>query len=177
MAVTSPYTIAGLREYARTKSTPEYLDTADFLEVIRRMIAVMNVRQTDQDTRWHDPWRAALRRDQEEPHKLDQQALSNLDFLLQMGDVFKELADKGPAKGNRSKKTKIPTPTANALYITCNTLVVSAKELCTMQAPGVDYICLGKANSDPTEHSFGKRRNMCGSNYWTSVQSFFTSNR
>ncbi|XP_050704607.1 uncharacterized protein LOC126990095 [Eriocheir sinensis] len=36
---------------------------------------------------------------------------------------------------------------------------------------------MGKANSDPTEHSFGKRRTMCGANYWTSVQNFMVSNR
>ncbi|XP_050724360.1 uncharacterized protein LOC127002437 [Eriocheir sinensis] len=37
-------------------------------------------------------------------------------------------------------------------------------------------MCMGKANSDPTEH-FGKRRTMCGANYWTSVQNFMVSNR
>ena len=36
---------------------------------------------------------------------------------------------------------------------------------------------MGKANSDPTEHSFGKRRAMCGTNYWTSEQAFLVSNR
>lgn len=42
---------------------------------------------------------------------------------------------------------------------------------------GVEYVCMGKANSDPTEHSFGKCRTMCGANYWTSVQNFMVSNR
>ena len=36
---------------------------------------------------------------------------------------------------------------------------------------------MGKANSDPTEHAFGKRRIMCGANYWTSVQNFMVTNR
>ena len=59
--------------------------------------------------------------------------------------------------------------TASALHITCNAMVASCRDLLKLDIEGVEYVAVRKANSDPTEHSFGKRRVMCGTNYWTSV--------
>ena len=76
-----------------------------------------------------------------------------------------------------SFNSRLATPTAAALHITCNALVASCRDLNNLHIEGVEYVSMGKANSDSTEHSFGKRRMMCGANYWTSVQAFMVSNR
>lgn len=55
--------------------------------------------------------------------------------------------------------------------------MASSKDLIGLNINGVEYVAMGKANSDYTEHSFGLRRVMCGTNYWTSVQAFLVSNR
>ena len=72
---------------------------------------------------------------------------------------------------------RLATPTAAALHITCNAMVASCRDLISLNIEGVEYVAMGKANSDPTEHSFGKRRMTCGTNYWTSVQAFMVANR
>jgi hypothetical protein len=56
-------------------------------------------------------------------------------------------------------------------------MVASCRDLISLNIEGVEYVAMGKANSDPIEHSFGKRRLMCGTNYWTSVQAFMVANR
>jgi len=56
-------------------------------------------------------------------------------------------------------------------------MVASCRDLISLNIEGVEYVAMGKANSDPTEHSFVKRRMTCGTNYWTSVQAFMVANR
>ena len=56
-------------------------------------------------------------------------------------------------------------------------MAASCRDLLSLSIECVEYVAMGKANSDRTEHSFGKRRAMCGTNYWTSVQTFVVSNR
>ena len=58
-----------------------------------------------------------------------------------------------------------------------NAMVASCWDLLKLNIEGVEYVEMGKANSDPTEHSLCKKRVMFGTNYWTSMQAFMMSNR
>ncbi|XP_050707930.1 uncharacterized protein LOC126993117 [Eriocheir sinensis] len=151
------------------------------------MISVMNVRGQGQDVRWNDKYRCVLRPRaggdeggeggvEDQAGRFDEQSEANIKFLQEIGEICKVWAGKEKKKRG-TKIGRLPTPTASALHITCNALPASCRDIILRKIPGVEYVCMGKANSDPTEHSFGKRRTMCGANYWTSVQNFMVSNR
>ena len=94
MSVIHPYTVAGLRLYARVKKCEEFRETADVLEAWQRLVAIMNVRGPGQDRRWNDKYRCVLRPGAF-PGTFDQQSEANLRFLLEMGDIFKGMAEAG----------------------------------------------------------------------------------
>ena len=94
MSVIHPYTVAGLRLYARVKNCEQFCETADVLEAWQRLVAVMNVRGPGQDRRWHDRYRCVLRPGVQ-PGTFDDQSEANLEFLLQMSDIFKGMAEDG----------------------------------------------------------------------------------
>jgi hypothetical protein len=89
-----PDTVAGLRLYARVKKCEEFGETADVLEAWQRLVAIMNVRGPGQDRRWNDKYRCVLRPGAF-PGTFDQQSEANLRFLLEMGDIFKGMAEAG----------------------------------------------------------------------------------
>ena len=74
-------------------------DTADVLEAWQRLIGILNVKGPGQDERWNNKYLCVLRHG-EEPGTLDAQSEANIDFLLQMGAVFRSMAEDD-AKTNR----------------------------------------------------------------------------
>ncbi|XP_057686189.1 uncharacterized protein LOC130912259 [Corythoichthys intestinalis] len=169
MVVINPSTVAGLRLLAMGKE--EHRDKADVLKMFQRMISVMNVRGPGQDVRWNDNYRCVLRPRavgdeggkggvEDQAGCFDEQSEANIQFLQQIGEICKILAKKEKKKKRWTKTGRLPTPTASALHITCNTLPASCRDIILRKIPGVKYVCMGKANSDPKEHSFGRRRQM-----------------
>ena len=72
------------------------------------------------------------------------------------------LADKG-----------IPKDTCMAVFHTCRGLTGLAEYLLTRHASYVNYVLLGKSQSDGIENHSGHLRKLSGGNYWLSVRQFF----
>ena len=104
--VVHPYTVAGLRLYARANNCEQFCETADVLEAWQHLIPVMNVRGPGQDCRWNDKYRRVLRPGAQ-PGTFDEQSEANLGFLLQMGDIFKGMTKNGnQSRGSGPKATR-----------------------------------------------------------------------
>ena len=155
-AATDQSTSAALRHFAENKSgCAEFADTAAFLELVRRWFDSCNVKSSLMWIRMNDRNRVPLQLDCEDSER-------TTSFIRDFGAYMLSLADKG-----------IPKDTCMAVFHTCRGLTGLAEYLLTRHASYVNYVLLGKIQSDGIENHFGHLRKLSGGNYWLSVRQFF----
>ena len=156
-AATDESTCAALRFHAEHRPGCEgFSDTATFLELIRRWFNICNVKSPYASHRLNDKNRVALRTGCEDSER-------SLQFITRFGEYMRHLLEIG------SPLTK---DTCLAVYHTSKGLVALAQYLLSTCPEKLDYVLLGKIQSDSIEAHFGHLRQLSGGNYWASVRQF-----
>ena len=155
-AATHQSTSAALQYFAEKKSgCAEFAGTAVFLKLVRRWFDSCNVKSPLMWIRMNDRHRVPLRSGCEDSER-------TIAFLREFGDYVRDLSANG-----------MPRDTCMAVYHTCRGLTGLAEYLLTKRVHGVEYVLLGKIQSDGIENHFGHLRKLSGGNYWLSVRQFF----
>ena len=155
-AATDQSTSAALRYFAVNKpGCAEFEDTAIFLELVRRWFNSCNVKSPLMWIRLNDRHRVPLRLGCEDSDR-------TTSFMRDFGAYMRDLCGKGVSKD-----------TCMAIYHTCRGLTGLSEYLLTRHANAVEYVLLGKVQSDGIENHFGHLRKLSGGNYWLSVRQFF----
>lgn len=160
-AATHESTSAALRHFARLQPClSDFNDTAEFLELMRRWFNICNVKSPNMANRLNDENRVPLRSDCKKSER-------SLQFLSDFGAFMRNwIESEIPATAKLSKDTSM------AAFYTCRGLVGLAKHLLDNYNEEVEYVLLGKVQSDSIEGHFGHLRKLAGSNYWASVRQF-----
>ncbi|KAF0314767.1 Transposable element P transposase [Amphibalanus amphitrite] len=156
-AATHESTSAALRHFAQHQpGCAEFADTAEFLELVRRWFNACNVKSQFMSHRLRDQNRVALRRECEASDK-------SLSFLSEFGMYMRSL---------HVKYSALTKDTCMAAYYTSRGLVNLTKYLLYNYSGTLEYVLLGKIQSDRIESHFGHLRKLSGGNYWSSVRQF-----
>ncbi|PAA94070.1 hypothetical protein BOX15_Mlig022091g1 [Macrostomum lignano] len=155
-AVFDDTTVSALRLYSSTKSTEvdtsTFNSTANFLSMIRKLWAILNVRTPFAGQQ--------LRRPESEP-------LTNMqDWQLQYLADFVGFLKKWRAVSTGADG--LTNETFGSLIQTCSAIPLLCAKL--FSTGHFDYILLGKLLSDPLERQFGKYRQMSGGLYFISAK-------
>ena len=149
-------TLAALRFYGQKEEYSHFSQTAEFLDLLRRWFATVNVRSSYTHVRLRDPARKPVRSDEKE----------SLTFLSSFADMLRCWQQK------KAGATKMSADTLQAAIYTCRGLVGLANYLLEKHGNLVHYVLLGKVQSDRIEGRFGYLRKLAGGNYWSSVRQF-----
>ena len=156
-AATDESTCAALRFFSEHRPGCErFSDTATFLELIRRWFNICNVKSPHAAQRLNDKNRVALRSGCDDSKR-------SLEFITSFGEYVHHLLDTG---------TSLTKDTCLAVYHTSRGLAALTEYLLSTYPDRLDYILLGKIQSDHIEGHFGHLRKLSGGNYWASVRQF-----
>jgi len=143
-------TINALWHYS--ESNPEFADTATFLRIIRTWWDIVNVKT---------PTVGKHKRDvNKEPFTLENEHAQH--FFRSFSTWLKEWKNSAP------RDRALSAETFTTAIQTTDVLPQLAADL--IQTHGLDYVLLGKIQSDPLEKRFGWYRKLAGSNYFCSVR-------
>lgn len=142
-------TINALEFYSKN-GHPDFIDTALFLKIVRKMWNITNVKSPNAGQKKRDDSRRPIC----EP------ADPNLVYLSDFAAWVKEW--------NNYSKLSLTKQTTTAVYQTCTALGDLAKHM--LHDKKFDYVLLGKFQSDPIEQRFGWYRQLSGANYFVSVR-------
>lgn len=156
MAATHESTVSALRYFSQVDKYRSFGGTADFLELLSHWFSVVNVKTPFTHARLRDPRRKP-------PSVEERGALDFLDAFREMLEIWME--KKGGAKMSRD--------TTQAAIFTCRGLVGLSKYLLNSHGDHIQYVLLGKIQSDRIEGRFGHLRKLAGGNFWASVRQFF----
>jgi hypothetical protein len=138
----------------------EWQETANFLKLIRRWWNCVNVQSK---------FAATHKRDDRRLH-ISAEEKTQLQFL----QAFYEWLAEWQAMLN-SKKTGLSRETFLAAMQTTSALKELAEYL--LEGTCLEYVLLGKINSDPIERRFGWYRQLAGTNYFISVRQFLEAEK
>ena len=159
-AATHESTTAALRQFAQLQpSLRDFNDTAEFLELVRRWFNICNVKSPNMAKRLNDDNRVPLRTNCEKSEV-------SLQFLEDFGRFMRDWLES-----EISPTEKLSKDTSMALFYTCRGLAGLTRHLLKTHED-VQYVLLGKVQSDAIEGHFGHLRRLAGSNYWASVRQF-----
>ncbi|KAF0300946.1 Transposable element P transposase [Amphibalanus amphitrite] len=158
-AATDETTTAALRHFEEhVPDCQGFADTAEFLELIRRWFNTCNVKSEHMARRLNDKSRVALRSGCEDSDK-------SLDFLSKFGNYMRSFHDIVGSK-------QMSKDTCMAVFYCSRGLAGLAKYLLETYSDLLNYVLLGKIQSDHIERHFGHLRKISGGNYWSSVRQF-----
>ena len=129
-------------------------EIARFVQLVSRMIKIMNIRTPDMERRLRDPDRAKF-------ESVDDPRFS---FLHQMVDMFKAMDNKHSRFPGRVMN--LSDQTSNALDVSITGVQALIKLLIEK---GVDYCLTAEFQSDRIDGEFGTWRQMNGGNYYMSM--------
>ena len=160
-AATHESTSTALRHFAQHQPNfANFKDTAEFLELVRRWFNICNVKSPHMASRLNDDNRVPLRSN-------CQKSAKSLQFLVDFGTFMRNWVQSDcPVTAKLSKDTGM------AVYYTCRGLHGLTNYLLEHYPDVIQYVLLGKVQSDATEGHFGHLRKLAGSNYWASVRQF-----
>lgn len=160
-AATDDSTSKALRHFAAHKEDCRaFSDTAEYLELMRRWFNTCNVKSENTANRLNDKNRVPLRStcaNSDESRK----------FLLDFGNFMRSWHESDIHVSH-----KISKDTCMAVFHTSRGLVGVTQYLLDKHNSIVDYVLLGKIQSDSIESHFGHLRKLAGGNYWASVRQF-----
>lgn len=160
-AATHETTCKALRHFAEHRpDCKDFVDTAEFLELVRRYFNTCNVKSQYMAPRYNDKNRVALRLGCEASEV-------SLKFLSEFGGFMRSWHE---SKGSDS--VKITKDTCMAVFYTSRGLVSLTRYLLDKHSDVLEYVLLGKIQSDRIENHFGHLRKLAGGNYWASVRQF-----
>ena len=160
-AATHESTCKALRHFAEFRpDCKEMVDTAEFLELVRRWFNICNVKSPYMACTLNDKNRVALRLECEESEQ-------SLKFLSDFGKFMRSWHEsESPASEKMSKVTCM------AVYYSSRGLVNLTRYLLEKYNDILNFLLLGKIQSDRIEAHFGHLRKLAGGNYWASVRQF-----
>lgn len=156
IAATHESTVAALRYFSQSDKYRAFRGTADFLELLSRWFSVVNVKTAYTHVRLRDPIRTP-------PSNVER---GGLDFLVAFREMLQVWLD-------RSGGAKMSKDTTQAAIYTCRGLVGLTNYLLERHGDVLNYVLLGKIQSDRIEGRFGFLRKLAGGNYWANVRQFF----
>jgi len=136
----------------------EWRESAEFVSIMLRYFNTINVKSVGLDDRKKDFTRSCVRR--ENMHDED----GPLQFLLDMLNWVEQWKLMSTKKKLSSETFFTLTHTLKGLVDLCHYL---------LETSNLDYILLGKVNSDPIERRFGFYRQLAGANFFVSLKQFF----
>lgn len=152
-SATHETTIAGLMVYSKEPGCDGFADTAEFLKIVRTWFNIVNVKS---------PYKHVAKRDDLlKPICLENE--DGLKYLEKFGALMEDW-DRQPGTA------KISSDTLRGLVLTCRGLVGLSKYL--LQECDLEYVLLGKIQSDRIEGHFGHLRKLAGGNFWASPRQF-----
>ena len=159
-AATDETTTAALRHFEEhVPDCQSFADTAEFLELIRCWFKFSTCNVSEHMVRrLDDKSRVALRSGCEDSDK-------SLDFLSKFGNYMRSFHDSAGLK-------QMSKDTCMAVYYSSRGLAGQAKYLLKTYSDLLNYVLLGKIQSDHIERHFGHLREISGGNYWSSVRQF-----
>jgi hypothetical protein len=156
VAATHETTIAALDYYGQKEEYSAFKETAEFLRLVRKWFDIVNVKCSFVHIRMNDTTRKPVTKEWKEgQHYLEKFGSMMSRWLVRDG------------KGN-----KISTDTLKATIYTCRGLIGLSNYLLNKHGDLIDYVLLGKIQSDKIEGHFGHLRKLAGGNYWASVRQF-----
>ncbi|KAF0293045.1 hypothetical protein FJT64_000977 [Amphibalanus amphitrite] len=155
VAATHETTIAALRYYGQHAEYGSLNGTAEFLHQVRRWFDIVNVKSPGKHVRRNDSTLQPISTG-------DEKGLAYI-------EKFGKMMLRWEAQGN--KKTQMSLDTIRGVAATCRGLVGLAKYL--LRQCDLEYVLLGKIQSDRLEGHFGHLRKLAGGNFWASSRQFF----
>lgn len=163
-AATDETTYNALFYYASNREEcSDFKQTGKYLQLVRKFFNIVNVKNDSVAKQLNNPDMVAIRLN-------DPQSEKNLDFLGHFGQWMKDWYES-----DVNIKYKLSKDTLMATYYTCRGIVAAARYLLTTYSETLEYLLLGKINSDRIERHFGHLRSLAGTNYWCSVQQMYQS--
>lgn len=160
-AATHETTCKALRYFAENRpDCKDFVDTAEFLELVRRWFNTCNVKSPFMAHRCNDKNRVKLSLGCEDSE-------NSLKFLSDFGSFMRSWHE---SKGSNS--VKMTKDTCMAVFYSSRGLVSLTRYLLEKYSDILDYVLLGKIQSDRIEGHFGHLRKLAGGNYWASVRQF-----
>ena len=160
-AATHESTTAALRHFSKhMPGCQGFEDTTEFLELVRRWFNICNVKSQYMAGRMNDRNRVAIRSGCGDSDR-------SLDFLSEFGRYMRSFQDS-----SSTTSAKISKDTCMGVYHSSRGLVGLAKYLLEKYGDDLNYVLLGKVQSDNIERHFGHLRKISGGNYWSSVRQF-----
>lgn len=166
-AATHESTTQALRYFAKNQpGCQQFIDTAEFLELVRRWFDACNVKSKCMADRLNDLNRVPLQSNCD----LSEKALN---FINEFGTfMLNWLEDQ-----TISSSKKMSKDTCMAVFYTSRGLTSLAKYLLQYHEDTLNYVLLGKIQSDRIEAHFGHLRKLAGGNYWASVRQFMENEK
>ena len=155
IAATHETTIAALRFYGQQEQYSAFNQTAEFLHYVRTWFDIVNVKS---------PWKH-VRRNNGMLQPISNTNQESLAYIEKFGNMMLNWEKQ------TKKTTQISTDTIRGVAATCRGLAGLAKYL--LGHCGLEYVLLGKVQSDKIEGHFGHLRKLAGGNFWASCRQFF----
>jgi hypothetical protein len=149
-------TINGLEQICRDE---KWKETAQFLRLIRRFWNCVNVQSKFAVNRKRDDRRLPITAEDRR----------QLEFLASFSAWLSEWQKMATAKTELSRETFLAIRQTTAALTDLATYLLDEKKL--------EYVLLGKVNSDPLERRFGWYRQLAGANYFISVRQFLEAEK
>ncbi len=147
-------TISALKFYATAEDKKDWMDTANFMRLVRNWWNIVNVKT---------PYHGVQKKNafMEPISKENDMNLVYLKDFIHWLELW-SLQTKGKTKQGLSSETFL------AMKQTTKALIEMAK--CLLEEHEFSYVLLGQIQSDPLEKRFGWYRHLAGSNYFISVR-------
>jgi len=138
---------------------PEWKETASFLRIIRTWFDIVNVRTTVAGIHKRNKFKDPVR-------DMNSESIKFLKKFTKWLEEWREVKIKNKSLSNETFLCAIQT--SKTLSLLDNYL---------LEEKGLDYVLLGKINSDIIEGRFGRYRQMAGANYFVSVRQFLEAEK
>lgn len=155
-SVTHESTIAALNFYGQQEDYSAFTDTAEFLRHVRRWFDLVNVKS---------PY-IYIRRNGSNRIPVTKQNKEGLDYLKMIQAVMEKWLEE------KDKTFKMSRDTLDSLINTCRGLIGLSNYLLDKHGDLLDYVLLGRVQSDKLEGHFGHLRELAEGNCWPSVRQF-----
>ena len=167
-AITHESTIGALRVFAKDESRPEFNDTADYLEYVRTMWNIVNVKSKYAGIQKRDEYREPIT----EKNQL------GLHFLREFADFLATWEASDPAgKKSLTKETFLATRHSCLALADLSEYLLALPSQALPETHIFLYILLGLFQSDRIERRFGRYRQLSGGNYYISVRQMLESEK
>lgn len=155
-------TISAMEFYVQNLDKPWH-DTLSFLKIVNRWWKIVNTKNPFLHVKTKDKTRAPIRSIQDE----------NFQFLSKFHDWLVLWDQK--IEGQGKQRPGFTPPTMTAMICSTKTLQEFTKDL--LSCEGVEFVLLGKCQSDKLEARFGWFRQLSGANYFISCRQLLESDK